>query len=87
VKKVIKLAIDGMTFRANRAIVPDDFDGDPRHFVCPQCRQPNNKRKPQADCTQYGFTWDSHLTIFRCKCGCTFFGEYKVWHSEDERTA
>jgi hypothetical protein len=83
-KNKFKIQVDGINVNARRAIKPEDFAGDPATFVCPSCRQAKNRKKAIVDCTQYGFTWDHVITVFKCKCGQQFFGEYQVWHTESE---
>jgi len=78
-RKTFKVTIEGQMFVAMRGIPYSEDQNDPQLVTCPVCRQYKRKRKPIADCTQYGFTWDSHVTIFKCACGAQFFHEYRIW--------
>lgn len=81
-RKTFKVTIEGESFTAMRGIPFAGAENDPQKVTCPVCRHFGAKRKPLADCTQYGFTWDSHITIFKCRCGAQFFHEYRVWDDE-----
>jgi hypothetical protein len=81
-RKIAKLTIGGELIIAKRGIPNIDAPENPQRVTCPVCREYRRKRTPIADCTQYGFTWDFHLTMFRCKCGAMFFHEYIIWHDK-----
>lgn len=85
-KAILKLVIEGEQFSAVQGIANPDNRDSATDVTCPSCRRPKVKKTPVADCTQFGFTWDAHTTIFRCKCGCQFYHNYRVWHTEDEKS-
>lgn len=70
--------------KAKRGIYPPGQHNQPEKTVCPHCKLPRSKKKPIVDLTQYGFEWDQHVTVFRCKCGNYFFAEYNIWHVGEE---
>lgn len=82
-KPVLKVVIEGELFRAKQAICPAGAEVEALGGVCPDCKQPSRKKVAVGDVTQFGFTWDTHKTIFACKCGCTFFHEYRIWHDDE----
>lgn len=82
----LKVALGGELFRAKQAICPTGAEVEPLGGVCPDCERPNQKKAALGDVTQYGFAWDTHKTIFRCKCGCVFFHEYRIWHADESES-
>lgn len=81
-RKTFKVTIDGTPYTAMRGIPLSEEENNPQVATCPVCRVFKRKRKPIADVTQFGFTWDSHITIFKCACGAQWFHEYRVWSEE-----
>lgn len=85
-KRLLKLEIDGLIVKAEPSIKLKDEPTTATSGVCPSCNRIRATKNPIADLTQYGFTWDLHKTVFRCKCGCTFYHEYRIWHTDESET-
>lgn len=80
----LKIVSEGIDVDAKRAIVPPGCENKPRRWVCPKCHKESSRRKPVADLIQYGFEWDSYITVMGCSCGQQYFSEYNIWHAGEE---